>query len=54
MAIHTEIEPSLWASAVWSVLAYGYKSCDYSYEDFQKELKEVSKHYKHWWEGEDK
>jgi hypothetical protein len=47
---HKEIESTLWCGAVWSVLINGYISCDFSYEQFLKEVQKLVKHYKHWWD----
>ncbi len=53
MANHSEIEPSLWASAIWSVLVDGYVNCGFSYEEFQNEWDRVKHHYKPWFDKEE-
>lgn len=50
---HPEIESTLWAGAVWSVLVSGYKRCDFSYDEFLSELDKISRHYKSWWENDE-
>jgi hypothetical protein len=50
MARHNDIEPTLWAGAVWSILVDGYKSSGISYEEFCKEVHGISQHYKPWWD----
>ena len=50
MANHPEIEPTLWASAFWSVLVDGYAASGMSYENFTREWDELKHHYKHWFE----
>ncbi len=47
---HSEIEPTLWAGAIWSVLIDGYMACDFSYEDFCNEWEKIKHHYKKWWD----
>lgn len=44
-----EIEPTLWAGAVWSVLVEGYINSGMSYELFCKEWDKIKIHYKSWW-----
>ncbi len=50
MASHPEIEPTLWAGAVWSVLVDGYNSSGMSYEQFTREWDELKNHYKPWFD----
>jgi len=50
MQQHPEIEPTLWAGAIWSILADGYSSSGMSYEDFTKEWDQVKHFYKHWFD----
>lgn len=47
---HSEVEPTLWASAFWSILASGYNESGISYAQFSKELKNVRLHFKHWFD----
>ncbi len=47
---HSEIEPTLWIGAMFSVLANGYKNSNFSYDEFCQEINNVSKHYKSCWE----
>ena len=46
MVDHPEIEPTLWAGAVWSILVDGYSSSGMSYEQFTREWDLVKNHYK--------
>jgi len=48
MQQHPEIEPSLWAAAVWSVLVNGYKACGFNYKMFREETSKAVKHYEQW------
>lgn len=50
MEKHPEIEPTLWAGSVWSVLVDGYNQSGMSYEQFTKEWNEVKHHYKGWFD----
>ena len=47
---HKEIEPTLWASAVASVLATGYLDEGFSYNEFSQEIDDIKEHYKSWFE----
>lgn len=47
---HSEIEPTLWAAAFWSILVHGYNASGVSYEEFTKELDKLKHHYKHWFD----
>ncbi len=46
---HPEIESTLWAGAVWSVLVYGYRNCGFSYKEFCDEWEKVKNHFKKEW-----
>ncbi len=50
MAAHPEIEPTLWAGAVWSCLVHGYKSSGFTYKDFEEGIHEVLDHFKKFWD----
>ena len=50
MASHPEIEPTLWAGAIWSVLVEGYAQSGVSYEQFSKEWNSIKHHYKSWFD----
>jgi hypothetical protein len=47
---HPEIEPTLWASAVWSILVEGYVNSGASYELFCDEWDRIKEHYKGFFE----
>lgn len=53
MQEHDEIEPTLWASALWSALVDGYIHSGFSYEDFTNEWNLLSNHYKSWFDERD-
>lgn len=46
---HPEIEYTLWAGAIWTILVSGYINCGFSREEFIEEIARVSGHYKEWW-----
>ena len=48
MQDHPEIEPTLWAGAVWSILVDGYVASGMSYEKFTQEWDDLKHHYKPW------
>lgn len=48
MANHSEIEPTLWAGAMWSCLVDGYARSGMTYQEFCREWSSVRKHYKSW------
>ena len=50
MAEHPDIEPTLWASAFWSVLVNGYSASGMSYDQFTHEWDQVKHHYKSWFD----
>jgi len=50
MTEHTEIEPTLWAGAFWSILVDGYNKSGMSYDQFTKEWNELKYHYKPWFD----
>jgi len=50
MSSHKEIEPTLWAGALFSVIADGYKNCGFSYEEFSEEVNTVLSHYRNYWD----
>lgn len=50
MVEHPEIEPTLWASAFWSVLVEGYSTSGMSYKQFSLEWNEIKHHYKSWFD----
>ncbi len=50
MEKHNDIEPTLWASAVWSILIDGYNQSGMTYEDFIYEVSDVIHHYKPWFD----
>ncbi len=50
MIDHPEIETTLWAGAVWSVLVDGYNKSGISYEQFTREWDLVKHHYKDWFD----
>ncbi len=50
MEKHPEIEPTLWAGAIWSVLVHGYNNSGMSYEQFTRAWEEVKHHYKPWFD----
>lgn len=52
MAKYSNIEPSLWAAAVWSVLVDEYINSGLNYEEFCSDLNEIKNHYKDWFEDE--
>lgn len=47
---HPEIEPALWVSACFSLIATCYITNGHSYDNFCSELEGVRKCYKTWWE----
>lgn len=47
---HPEIEPTLWAGAVWSILVEGYSRSGMTYEKFTKEWDQVKHHYESWFD----
>lgn len=47
---HSEMEPSLWASACWSLLVRGYNESGVSYAQFSAEMDCVKDHYKGWFD----
>lgn len=49
MSYHPEIEPTLWAGGIWSVLVSGYIQCGFSREEFIDEIARISGHYEEWW-----
>ena len=49
ISCNKEIEPALWASAMWSLLVNNY-SKSVTYEEFQCEMKNLVEHYKFLWE----
>ena len=53
MQSHPEIEPTLWASALWSSLVVGYTKSGVSHDDFCLEWDQLKLHYKSWFEGKD-
>lgn len=50
MEKHPEIEPTLWAGAIWSVLVHGYNNSGMSYDQFTREWEELKHHYKPWFD----
>ncbi len=50
MSLNQSIEPTLWASAVWSTLVNGYKQSGFTYNMFQEEVKKVVVHYEEWFD----
>lgn len=45
---HPEIEPTLWAAAVWSVLVNGYIDSGATYDEFCEESDKLKTHCKPW------
>lgn len=50
MQEHAEIESTLWADVIWSVLVEGYNLNGVSYNEFNKELDMVKVFYKPWFD----
>jgi hypothetical protein len=50
--LNQHIEPSIWASAMWSCIVTGYINSRISYEEFCEEADQVTDHYKKWWDEE--
>ncbi len=50
MGFNQQIEPSLWAGAIISVLAMGYKNSGFSYKQFSTEMRAGLAHYENFWE----
>jgi len=50
MLDHPEIEPTLWASAFWSVLVDGYSASGMSYQYFTEEWDRIKHHYQTWFD----
>lgn len=50
MKNHPEIEPTLWAGTLFSVIVNGYRNSDVSYKEFCVEIDRIKKFYKQWWE----
>lgn len=50
MKNYSEIEPTLWASAFWSILVDGYSQSGMSYQQFTDEWDRVKHHYKPWFD----
>jgi hypothetical protein len=51
MQDHSEIEPTLWAGALWSALVDGYIASGTSYNRFCYEWENIKHHYKKWFES---
>jgi hypothetical protein len=51
MAHHPEIEPTLWAGAVWSVLVDGYASSGMTHDQFTQEWDKLKHFYKPWFKS---
>ena len=50
MRSNSQIEPTLWASALWSCLARGFINCNIPYEIFKSESYKAIEHLETWWE----
>jgi len=50
MGLNKQIEPTLWAGAVISVLVMGYKNSGSSYKHFRREMSDALDHYADWWD----
>lgn len=50
MQQHPEIEITLWAGVMWSILSDGYVASGVDYDEFKQELDKVKNHYKHWFD----
>lgn len=46
MKFNDHIEPTLWVSALYFVIASGYKECGFSHPEFKMEMNEAFDHYK--------
>ncbi len=53
MQSHSEIEPTLWAGAMWSCLVEGYVKSGVTYQKFCSECTGVMRHYKPWFDEEE-
>lgn len=51
MASHPEIDPNLWAGAVWSILVDGYAASGMTYDRFTQEWDQVKHFYKPWFDS---
>ena len=51
---YPEIEPNIWAGALWSTLVNGYLNSDLEYEEFVEDWKEAVEHYKQWFDDKGK
>ena len=47
---NSDIEPTIWAGAVWGVLVNGYVNCNFTYKEFKDEMNVVLEHYEHWFD----
>lgn len=47
---HPEIEPSLWAGALWSALANGYLNCHFTFDEFKRQIDDMLKHTKKYYD----
>lgn len=47
-----QIEPTLWAGALVTMLIDGFKNSGYSYEDFCNEFENIKIHFKYVWDDE--
>lgn len=46
-----DIEPTLWAPAVFFVLISGYENCGFTYHEFRGELEQMCRHYREIFKG---
>lgn len=47
---YPDIEGNIWSAACWSALAQGYINCDFSFEEFKKELISFLAHSRKWFD----
>lgn len=50
MSKNEQIEPTLWASVMWSILVHGYNHSGMTYEQFTREWDQLKYHYKPWFD----
>jgi hypothetical protein len=51
-ALNPQIEPTLWYSAVYTLIAKGMRDSGFSYEKYHQEMEAIAKHYKWVWDEE--
>lgn len=49
MSLNQQVEPSLWAGAIISVLVNGYRNCGMSHKMFKTEMTQICDHFEDSW-----